>query len=195
MSAHRRGLPDSLHLNFRVVPSPTTLFDPISAFFALASFRVLGFSLQSRFFSALIRSPGFAFHSQARRRTKPNRVPFVRTDPFAFRCSPPRLTATQLRSAFNQSSVWLRGFSPPFQVRSRAHECGSLLPPSHDPEKGGGKPPHSTAASPRPGAIDSSPRGGEPRLDRGRDGRVVRPSLRTGRADLPHPALQLVVSI
>ena len=46
----------------------------------------------------------------------------VRTDRLAFRCSPPRLTTTQLRSAFNQSSIWLRVFSPPLQVRSRAHE-------------------------------------------------------------------------
>jgi hypothetical protein len=46
---------------------------------------------------------------------------FVRTDRLAFRCSPPRLTTTQLRSAFNQSSIWLRVFSPPLQVRSRAH--------------------------------------------------------------------------
>lgn len=45
----------------------------------------------------------------------------VRTDRLASRCSPPRLTTTQLRSAFNQSSIWLRVFSPPLQVRSRAH--------------------------------------------------------------------------
>jgi hypothetical protein len=30
-------------------------------------------------------------------------------------------SVTQLPSAFNQSSVWLRGISPPFQMRSRAH--------------------------------------------------------------------------
>ena len=102
-----------------------------------------GVSPQGRFPSAPLGSLGFATQPQARQDTRPNRVPFVRTDSLAFRCSPPRLRATQLQSAFNQSSVWLSGLPPPLQVRSRAHDCGSLLPPSHP--KGGGKPPQSKA--------------------------------------------------
>src|SRR6266478_6484537 len=34
-------------------------------------------------------------------------------------------SVTQLPLAFNQSSVWLSGISPPFQMCFRAHECGS----------------------------------------------------------------------
>jgi len=54
------------------------------------------------------------FASRLARIMRPNRVSLVRTDRLAFRCSPPRLTTTQLRSAFNQSSVWLRGFLSSF---------------------------------------------------------------------------------
>ncbi len=140
-SARGRGIPDSPHLNFPVVLSPTTVFRSISAFFPLVCSRVLDSSLQRRFSSARIRSPGFAIHPQARHETGPNRVSCVRTDRIAFRCSPPRLATTQLRSAFNQSSVWLRGFSPPFQMCSRAHERGRPRPQSADLRSGDGKRP------------------------------------------------------
>ena len=140
------GIPDSQHLNLPVVLSPTTPCLPMSAFSMLASHSRSG--VVCRRAVSRLRPPaflGFANQTQARQDIRPNRVSFVRTDRLAFRCSPPRLTTTQLRSAFNQSSIWLRVFSPPLQVRSRAHargrpaprlsqdpaKCGALYPASH----------------------------------------------------------------
>ena len=46
-------------------------------------------------------------------------------------------SVTQLPLAFNQSSVWLRGVPPPFQMRSRAHECGGHAAAPYRHESGG----------------------------------------------------------
>src|SRR5262245_23427531 len=121
-------IPALLHLNFSAVLSPPTPCRPMSAFSPLVCSCVLGSFLEHRFPSARIRSPDFAFRSQAHHHTRPYRVSFVRTGRLASGCSPPHLPrplsllVTQLPSAFDQSSVWSRGISPPFQVRSRAHE-------------------------------------------------------------------------
>ena len=90
----------------------------------------------------------------------------VRTDRFAFRCSPPRLPATQLRLAFNQSSVWLRVFPPPLQVRSRAHErrrpAGWFGGVSQPPCGGRERVPKSTVWRwQESGGAASSPQGGD----------------------------------
>jgi hypothetical protein len=122
------GIPDSLHLNLPVVLSPTTPCSSMHAFFTLVCFAFWTFPRRT---VSRLRPPSFrasSFASRLARFMRPNRVPLVRTDRLAFRCSPPRLTTTQLRSAFNQSSVWLRGFSPPFQMRSRAHWQGLPRP-------------------------------------------------------------------
>src|SRR5437763_4194885 len=118
-----------------VVLCPTTPCPPISAFSSLVLFAFWG---RHRRTVSCPRPPVLSaspFHSQARQDIRPNRLPLVRTDRLAFRCSPPRLPATQLRSAFNQSSVWLRVFPPPLQVRSRAHEW-RVLSPAEDVRRG-----------------------------------------------------------
>jgi len=113
-----------------VVPCPTTLCPPRSAFCSLVVLAFWGRHRRTVSWSAPTGSLGFAIRSQARQDTRPNRLSLVRNDRLASRCSPPRLTTKQLRSAFNQSSVWLRVFSPPLQVRSRAHERWPLRPPA-----------------------------------------------------------------
>ena len=115
------GIPDSPHLNLPVVLSPTTPCLPMSA--SLRSLFSRSGLFPSRAVSRL-RPLGFRASPFVRRLARTSgRIEFlvVRTDRLTFRCSPPRLTTTQLRSAFNQSSIWLRVFSPPLQVRSRAH--------------------------------------------------------------------------
>src|SRR5208282_6582261 len=56
----------------------------------------------------LIAGLGFAFPSQARQSARPNRVCLPTDCPFAFRCSPPHLAATQLRSATGRKQVLLK---------------------------------------------------------------------------------------
>src|SRR5215203_4374482 len=130
-----------------VVLRPNTPCPPMSAFSSLVVSRVLGLLPQGRFPSAPIGSLGFATRSQARQDMRPNQLSFVRTDRLAFRCSPPRLPATQLRLAFNQSSVWLRVFPPPLQMRSQAHiEVG------RGPDWGLPLPPNRTCGSPASGS-------------------------------------------
>jgi hypothetical protein len=70
------------------------------------------------------------------------------------------LSVTQLPSAFNQSSVWLRGLSPPIQVRSRAHARRRPRPLSP------GAPPGDLVAGTRPRreACPERSRRGAPRL-------------------------------
>jgi hypothetical protein len=108
------GIPDSQHLNclsFCLQPPhvlPCTL-PPRSFVFAFWTF--------PRRTVSRPRPPGFRASSLASRLARimrPNRVSLVRTDRLTFRCSPPRLTTTQLRAVFNQSSVWLRGFISSF---------------------------------------------------------------------------------
>ena len=119
-------LPDSLHLSFPVVLSPTT--------------RCLSMSASSRLFI----SRSGLFPGRAVSRLRPSglrasplasrlamtsgRIEFLTygpTDspPVALHATfkPAGSSVTQLPSAFNQSSVWLRGFTPPSQMRSRAH--------------------------------------------------------------------------
>ena len=115
------GIPDSPHLNLPVVLSPTTHVFPCPLSSCSFSFAFWG---RHRRAVSSLRPPALSASPLASRLAKTQgRIEFlvVRTDRLAFRCSPPRLTTTQLRSAFNQSSIWLRVFSPPLQVRSRAH--------------------------------------------------------------------------
>ncbi len=92
-SVQRRSvdLPDSLHLNFSVVLSPTTRCPSMSASSrSLASRSGLfpGRAVSRLRPSGLL---GFATRSQARQDIRPNRVPLVRTDRLASGCSPPHL--------------------------------------------------------------------------------------------------------
>ena len=103
-------LPDSPHLNFFVVLSPTTRCLSMSA--SLRSFlsRSGLFPRQGRFSSAPFGSLGFAIQSQARQDIRPNRVPLVRTDRLASGCSPPHLRGPQLISPFGDAVTF--GFQP-----------------------------------------------------------------------------------
>jgi hypothetical protein len=103
-------LPDSLHLNFSVVLSPTTRCLSMSAFVSLTCFRVLDLSPERRFPSARIRALGFAIRSQARQHIRPNRVSDVRTDRLASGCSPPHLRGPQLLIPFGDAVTF--GFQP-----------------------------------------------------------------------------------
>lgn len=103
-------LPDSPHLNFSVVLSPTTRCPSMSA-------SLRSFSSRSGLFpgwtvsrSASFRALGFAIHSQARQDIKPNRVPHVRTDRLASGCSPPHLRGPRLLSPFGDAVTF--GFQP-----------------------------------------------------------------------------------
>src|SRR5215210_4247568 len=103
-------LPDSPHLNFSVVLSPTTRCPSMSA-------SLRSFSSRSGLFpgwtvsrSASFRALGFATHSQARQDIKPNRVPHVRTDRLASGCSPPHLRGPQLIIPFGDAVTF--GFQP-----------------------------------------------------------------------------------
>jgi hypothetical protein len=65
---------------------------------------------QDRFPSASFGFLGFAFHSQARQDTRPNRVPHVRTDRLASGCSPPHLRGPRLLIPFGDAVTF--GFQP-----------------------------------------------------------------------------------
>ena len=119
-SALPEGLPDSLHPNFRpfcLQPSPDL----------------------SRRLSHVRSAPGLSCRAVSRLR--PSRLGLhlfpagssdlqtesssFRTDrSFASRCSPPRVTTTQLRSALVNERLTRGDFHPSVQVRSRAHEDG-----------------------------------------------------------------------
>jgi len=134
-------LPDSPHLNFSVVLSPTTRCPSMAA--SLRSFISRSGLFPGRAVSRL-RPSGFWASPFIRKLARtPGRIEFLTYGPTD---SPPVAlhptfgghdssvpSVTQLPLAFNQSSVWLRGISPPLQMRSRAHECGGLPPPwQHD---------------------------------------------------------------
>ena len=102
-------LPDSPHLNFSVVLSPTTPC-PSSPLPFARFFRVLDFPRLGRFPSAPCGVLGFAIHSQARQDIRPNRVPHVRTDRLASGCSPPHLRGPRLLIPFGDAVTF--GFQP-----------------------------------------------------------------------------------
>src|SRR6266481_5572402 len=60
----------------------------------------------------LFAGPGFALRSQARHAARPYRVRYPTDDFFTFRCSPPRLAATQLRLITGRSGLAWRGLPP-----------------------------------------------------------------------------------
>src|SRR5829696_4754998 len=125
-------LPDSPHLNFSVVLSPTTRCPSMSA--SLRSFSSRSGLFPDRTVSRLHPSGLWASPLVRRLARTSSRIEFLTYGPTD---SPPVAlhptfgglnssfpSVTQLPLAFNQSSVWLRGISPPIQMRSRAHECG-----------------------------------------------------------------------
>ena len=79
----------------------------------------------------LPRALDFAISQQARHDDRPNRVQLASTDQaFAFRCSPPRLAATQLRSTTGCRSHPDKDFHPAVSIRSRAHSDGQFARPT-----------------------------------------------------------------
>ena len=151
-------LPDSLHLNFSVVLSPTTGCPSMAASLRSLLSRSGLFPVRT---VSRPRPSGFRASSFVRRLAKTSgRIEFLSYGPTDSPPVAPHPTfgghdssvpsVTQLPSAFNQSSVWLRGISPPFQVRSRAHErrrpagCRAGV----SPPRGGGTPPRQPARTP-----------------------------------------------
>jgi hypothetical protein len=133
------------------LPSPTTPRSPAVAFARYPS---------ARRASRIASGPGFAFHSQARRNARPNRVRLLRTGRL-----PPAASHPASR---RRSGSWLRGWkasaprglSPPGPRNSRAHECGGWTPlcfRSHPVAfvESGVEPPHSKAF----GAFQRNPSG------------------------------------
>ena len=117
LSHARRGIPDSRHMSFR----PFWLQTPDDPSRSLshahsaprASFRTVSPLRPPR--------PGFAIGPQARQIIRSNRVPYRADRSFAFRCSPPRLRATQLRSAMVNERLTRRDSHSSAHVRFRAH--------------------------------------------------------------------------
>ena len=117
------------------------------------------------------RVPGFAIHSQARRSNTPNRVRHPTDWPFAFRCFPPRLAATQLRSATVLQGGTEEDFHLSNNMRSRAHECGGS-PPLYRSQLAGGL----RATS----VVSSRESQAGPRVQRIATNNTVEPYRRTG---------------
>jgi hypothetical protein len=65
---------------------------------------------------------GFTLRSQARRMHPAESRLFPTDCPFPFRCSPPRLAATQLRSGTNLKGRFGGNFHPSICLRPLAHE-------------------------------------------------------------------------
>ena len=72
-----------------------------------------GFSSTARPLSPSAAGVGFAFHSQARRDTGPNRVRHPADRPFTSCCSPPRLAATQLQFGYGPEALGPEGTCTP----------------------------------------------------------------------------------
>ena len=127
-------LPDSLHLNFSVVLSPTTPCPSMAA--SLRPFSSRSGLFPGRTVSRLHPSGFWASPFIRRLARTPGRIEFLTYGPTDSPPVAPHPTfgghdssfpsVTQLPLAFNQSSFWLRGISPPIQMRSRAHECAWL---------------------------------------------------------------------
>src|SRR5258708_21699792 len=75
-----------------------------------------------------MRHLGFAFYSQAHHDNKPNRVRYPADESFTSHCSPPRLTATQLRSVTRFRPNLDEDFHLADTRHLQAHECGDLSP-------------------------------------------------------------------
>jgi hypothetical protein len=78
----------------------------------------------------LVAGLGFATPPEARQSARPYRVRHPTDCPFAFRCFPPHLAVTQLRSATGRKQVFLKGTF----ISLMLHACGRTSTPGYDDE-------------------------------------------------------------
>src|SRR5215471_1158040 len=101
--------------SLRSITSPTTQLPPMIALTPTSSASWASCSRRSGLSLSLAGSPVSMAESS---------LLSLRTTPFAFRCSPPRLATTQLRSATGRGRLTSRGLAPPWTERARERTRG-----------------------------------------------------------------------